>query len=140
VVNTPRPGGYVVAWAMSVVAYSAMFAVGTSFRDGSGAGTALAVLVIYGAGIAAASIPFALLGVALVHLVCRRVRFQVAHVLAAGIAGAVPAVVMVAIDQQAGTWLWWMIPAATAIGRWSVVPLVKRRREAEVRPGVRAAS
>ncbi|HWU20188.1 MAG TPA: hypothetical protein VN088_01585 [Nocardioides sp.] len=137
--NTPDPRGYLAAWAVSAAVYAAIFAIGTSLRDGTGAGTALGVFVIYGYGIGAVSIPFALVGVGLVHLTCRRVRHQAVHVVAAGLAGAPPAGFMVAVDPQAGAWLWWLIPVATAIGRASVVPLVQRRRDADVR-GARAAS
>lgn len=138
--NTPDPRGYVAAWAVSVVIYAGCFAVGTSLRDGTGTGTALGVFVIYGYAIGAASIPFALVGVGLVHLTCRRVRHQAVHVVAAGIAGVLPAVVMSAVDPQAGIWLWWMIPVAAAIGRASAVPLVRRRQRAQLSPDAPATS
>lgn len=128
--NTPGPSGYVLAWLVSVAVYAVIFAAGTSIADGTGIGTAAAVLVVYGGFIGIVSVPFALIGAGVGHAVCRRVREQWVHVAAAGVAGALPAALMVMIDPQRGVWLWWMIPVATAIGRWSVVPLVRAARAA----------
>ena len=135
--NSPGPDGYLVAWLVSVVVYASVFAVGTSIADHTGIGTAAGVFVIYGGFIGMFSIPFALVGVGLVHLACGRVRGQWVHVVAAGGVGAFPAALMVAAAPQLDAWVWWMIPVSTAIGRWSVIPLVRRRQRGcyHPRPG-----
>ena len=138
--NTPGPAGYLLAWAVSVVVFAALFAAGTSVGEGTGAGTALGVFVIYGYVIGSLSIPFAVVGVALVHLACVRVPAQWVHVLAAGAVGLLPAALFLLVDPSLARWLAVGVPIATAIGRWSVVPLVRRRRAGPVSPAARATS
>lgn len=101
--NTPGLGGYLAAWAVSIV----VFAYYASFF----------------------SVPFAAVGIPLVHLACRKADAQWVHVLVAGAVGLLPMIVFgFAGDPTAlGAPL---VPVATAIGRWSVVPLVDRRRRA----------
>ncbi|HWJ12016.1 MAG TPA: hypothetical protein VNS46_21715 [Nocardioides sp.] len=79
------------------------------------------------------SLPFALVGVPLVHLVCRRVGAQWVHVVVAGLAGLLPLAVA---GVMTGEWVWGVAPvgACTALGRLAVVPLVWRRRDSARTP------
>lgn len=128
--NTPGPGGYLLAWGVSaafpglVIAGAGLVAGQTSFVD------AVSIGYLYSFFTMMASVPFACVGIPLVHLACRRVRCQAVHVLAAGLAGALPVVVL---SLVVGRWIGLddgliFIPFATALGRLSVVPLVHRRR------------
>lgn len=118
--NTPGPAGYLLAWWVSVVTLAVTLALGfpdsedTSFVAGFG---------LYLALTGAVSLPFAAIGVLLVHVTCGRFRQQWVHVAAAGVAGF-----------YAGVWLGpfvaLMVAASTALGRLVVVPLVWARRAA----------
>ena len=77
------------------------------------------------------AVPLAPPGVLLVHLLCLRVRHQVVHVLAAGLAGAGAALVWVgAVDAGSPGWFPFQLAVATACGRAAVVPLARRRQAA----------
>lgn len=127
--NTPGPGGYVIAWAVSVTVFAVLFVGVASIQDGLGLGSAIGAVFVYGAFIACFSTPFAAVGIPAVHLLCRRVRSQWVHVLTAGFVGLLPTVFFAGLLQGAGGRGWFLlVPLATAIGRWSVVPLVSKRR------------
>jgi hypothetical protein len=68
-------------------------------------------------------------GVLLVHLTCRRARLQAAHVLAAGLAGALAGLGVGALladgDVAGSCGLALVLGIATAIGRAAVIPLVR---------------
>ncbi|MCL2543904.1 MAG: hypothetical protein FWE71_15775 [Nocardioidaceae bacterium] len=137
--NTPDVGGYVIAWLVSVACFSAAVAIG-GLIDGGDVVTAIDVLVIYGEIILMFSLPFACVGIVLVHLLCRRIPAQSVHVAAAGLVGVMPALAFATLGWDGGFVAWLSgIPVATAIGRWSVVPLVWRRRRALSRPALAAS-
>ncbi|WP_215814195.1 hypothetical protein [Pimelobacter sp. 30-1] len=117
--NTPGAGGYLLAWVASVLAFSA--ALGTL-----AGGLGMTLLVAVYASVC--SVPFAVVGILLVHFGCRGVRSQAAHVAAAGLAGAVSAIVLVGPYPEA-LGLALVLGSATAFGRLVVVPLVWRRRD-----------
>jgi hypothetical protein len=126
--NTPGVGGYVIAWAISVVGFAACFPVAALLDSvGVGPGEALAwfgvVLVLAGF----VSVPLAVAGILAVHVACRRVRAQWVHVAAAGLAG-VAAIELWGRASPDVQPLAMMLGAATAFGRLAVVPLVWRRR------------
>ncbi|HWU20187.1 MAG TPA: hypothetical protein VN088_01580 [Nocardioides sp.] len=128
--NTPGPGGYLIAWVVSVVSFGVLLALwGLAAGDGelldlaSGAYLVTFFAFFY-------SIPFAAVGIPVVHLACRKVRAQWVHVVVAGLAGLSP---MVTFMLLGGPWDVMgapVVPVATMIGRWCVVPLVTRRRVA----------
>lgn len=86
------------------------------------------------------SFPFAVAGVTVVHLACRRVHRQSVHVAAAGAAGAITGAALALLT--AGEWpglslvgVWAGVAgAATATGRAAVVPLVLLRRDRARQP------
>ena len=138
--NTPGPGGYVLAWAVSVTVCAALFSVYSALDGAVGADGMFGVFLIYGFFIAIFSIPFTLVGVALVQLACGRVAAQSVHVLAAALAGLLPLAYFSWTSGWYAGGLFLIVPFATAVGRWSVVPLVRqRRRKLPVRPGAPAA-
>lgn len=129
-VNTPGLAGYLAAWALSCVAMVGGLA-GTALADPTTdqpLETALTWLVLGSLYVPLYSLPFALVGVPLVHLLCRRVPRQWVHAVAAGAAGLLP---MAAMGLLTGEWVWtWgAIAGCTALGRWAVVPMVRRRRD-----------
>ena len=124
--NTPGVGGYVVAWLVSVLGFSAELAL--SMSDGA---PYLLVLALSTAFAMVISLPFAGAGIELVHLACREVPAQALHVAAAGVAGACAGVLLMATGCG-----WLCVPllaAPTALGRLVVVPMVWRRRAAAAR-------
>jgi hypothetical protein len=140
--NTPDAGGYLLAWAVSIGVVVLAFALGSVVLGGDTPAQALGALFLWAFVTTVVSAPLAAVGIPLVHLACRNVRAQSVHVLAAGVAGALPVVVCSVI---AGRPLGFadglaLVPVATAIGRWSVVPLVRRRRERPAGPPVLDAS
>jgi hypothetical protein len=148
-VNAPGFGGYLLAYAASVLAYGVLMglqvlALGTDVL----LSVVYAILVI-GVG-AVVGLPFALVLIPAVHLACRTVRNQAVHVAAAGFAGlsagaAVWGFTVVGMNSNGSfTASWEFVPSrwssgatlgailalgiATAIGRSAVIPLVLRRR------------
>ena len=122
--HTPGLLGYLLAVLVSVVVVVVVLGLveggETTVTATVEAGLDLAALLVV------LALPFAVPGVALVHLCCRRVPHQAVHVLAAGLAGVVSGLVVLVLG------LWSAAPVvvggATALGRLSVVPLVERRR------------
>lgn len=137
--STPGLLGYALAWIASVVAVIALtggwlvaeavvdIAAGTAGADSLLVALEWTVLTGYFATFWSA--PFALVGIPLVHLLCRRIGAQWVHVLAAGGAGLLPLVLMRVL---VGEWElgWALVAACTALGRLAVVPVVWRRRAA----------
>lgn len=142
--NTPGPGGYVLAVAVSVLAMTT-----------TGGGVALVALLLAGPGWdgdlgsvlvvwayvtvvgMVVAVPFACVGVPAVHLLCRRQPSQRIHVV---VTGAVTFVLVVAFfyvgnglsfggDPEPPMIAASLTAAATMAGRASVIPLVRRRRE-----------
>ncbi len=126
VVNTPGVGGYVAAWATSVVVFALVLQL--SLEPGPvPPQSVLWILVI----LMPTSAPFACAGILLVHYVCRGERRQSLHVLVAGTAGAMAGGFVTLVS----VYLVVLIPviaASTAIGRAAVIPLVWRRRRVAV--------
>lgn len=127
--HTPGLAGYLAAWALSCVVMvegAATIALADPAAD-QPLRDALAVLGLGCFWVPMYSLPFAVIGIPLVHLACRRARAQWVHVVGAGLAGLLP---VVAVRLLAGEWVWtWgAVAACTAIGRLAVVPMVWHRR------------
>ncbi|UUW90972.1 hypothetical protein [Pimelobacter simplex] len=127
--NTPGPGGYVAAWAVSVLIVDLAMVLGASLF-GTSPGPLELVLMVWGLvpWVALFSLPIAVPGVLIVHLVCRCVGAQWVHVAAAGLAGLAPMGVWVLLTGEAEPVLG-LLAVATALGRLAVVPMVRRRRD-----------
>lgn len=128
--STPGLAGYLAAWALSCLVTVAG-AAGIALADPSADQPLLDALVVLTLGsfwVPLYSLPFAVVGIPLVHLACRRVEAQWVHVVAAGAAGLLPAL---AVRLMTGEWIWaWAsIAACTALGRLAVVPMVRQRRD-----------
>ncbi|GAA1506444.1 hypothetical protein GCM10009788_07880 [Nocardioides humi] len=119
--NTPGIGGYLMAWLVSILALPPLLAA--AFKEPLGPGMA----VVVGMYAAANSVPFACIGIPVVHLACRRVRSQSIHVVAAGAVGWVSAVLLMWPDPGYTSFAI-ALAGSTACGRLVVVPLVWRRR------------
>lgn len=134
-VNTPGAGGYLVAWALTCLGLSCVIAGGTAWEvagddyDGDGPlSAALGVFVLSCFFSSLMSLPFAAIGIPVVHLVCRKVAAQWVHVLAAGLAGLSP---FLLVSLLSGEWWWFPYAAvapAAALGRLAVTPCVRHRR------------
>ena len=127
--HTPGVAGYALAVLVSVVVV--VVAIGVL----EGGEPTLAADLRTGLGlvglVGALGLPFAVPGVLVVHLCCRRVPEQWVHVVAAGFAGLVAGLVLDVLAVWAEAPL--VLATATAVGRWSVVPLVLRRRRVQER-------
>jgi hypothetical protein len=140
--NTPGPAGYLLAWVASAAVVDLAFVGDTVVNGGGPVSEAIPALLFYGYVTMVFSAPFACVGIPLVHFTCRNVSAQWVHVVVAAAAGWTPVVTLSLIAGQGpgfGDGLA-LLPIATAIGRWSVVPLVWRRREMVVSPGALVAS
>lgn len=125
-INTPGLGGYVLAWASSVVVLAVALLLMLEPEP-----VAPAVVVWILVFLVPASGPFAVAGVLLVHHVCRDEHRQWLHVLAAGAAGAMAGGFVTLVNVG----LVVLIPAiaaSTALGRAVVIPLVWHRRRVAV--------
>lgn len=120
-VNTPGVGGYLAAWATSVVTLAALLleVVGPDPPE-----TFLWLLMF----VTPLSIPFAVAGTFLVHHACHDVRQQWCHVVAAAAVGAM-AGGLVALGDMGPAILVPMAAASTALGRTVVIPVVWHRRD-----------
>ena len=128
--STPGLTGYLAGWAVSclvMIGGSAGIALADPSAD-QPLLDALAVLALGSFWVPMYSLPFALVGIPLVHLACRRVDAQWVHVVAAGAAGLLP---MVLVRQMTGEWIggFALIALCTAAGRLAVVPIVRQRRD-----------
>lgn len=127
--NTPGPGGYALAWLASVL----IFGGGLVVASRPAWAELDAVLVVVLVATLIVSIPFAVVGVLVVHALCAPVEAQWFHVLVAGLVGSA-AMVVTAVLSGDPAWLgigpW--LAATTALARAAVVPLVHRRRAATV--------
>jgi hypothetical protein len=129
-----------LAWGVSVAVFDVLLSVDAAVAGGYSFVQWLAILAFYVQIVGWVSLPFALVGVALVHLTCRRIPSQAVHVAAAGLAGGLPWAVFRLPRRRDGLLCWLLgVPVATAVARWSVVPLVTRRRRAALSPPARAA-
>ncbi len=127
--NTPGPDGYVAVWVLSVW----LFALGVVLPSGPGVAGFFPVLVFVLTATAIVSVPFAAVGVVVVHVVCRQVEAQWVHVLVAGLTGYATMVVIALLGagpEVLGSG-WWL-GMVTAVARAALIPLVLRRRAAAV--------
>lgn len=131
VVNTPGPGGYLFAWAVSVVAFAVLLLVALE-PDPVPPQTVVWILVF----LTPMSAPFAVAGTLFVHCTCRDTQQQWRHVLAATAAGAM-AGGLVSLVNVGLVVLVPMLAASTGLGRLAVVPVVQRRRRDSAAPAVR---
>lgn len=125
--STPGPGGYVLAWLASVLIFGGGVIV-AGRPAWSDLGAALVVVLL---ATLVVSIPFAVVGMLVVHVLCAPVEAQWFHVLVAGLVGYAAMVVPALLSGDPdwfglGPWL----AATTALARAAVVPLVHRRRAA----------
>lgn len=120
-VNTPGVGGYLVAWATSVVTLATLLVM--DFELGPPESVVWILMFL-----TPTSIPFAVAGTFLVHHVCRGAPQQWRHVLAATAAGAM-AGGFVALGDMGPVVLVPMAAASTALGRTVVIPVVWLRRD-----------
>lgn len=124
-VNTPGVGGYLLAWLVSALAFSMELAL----LAGKGLGVLLDVSVAMVLLLVLLSVPFAVAGILVVHLSCRRVEAQSVHVLAAGAFGwACLGLVPLQGAEPEGFLVGLALGGPAALGRLAVVPLVWRRR------------
>ncbi|MEV5000420.1 hypothetical protein [Nocardioides sp. LML1-1-1.1] len=125
--NTPGPGGYALAWLASVL----IFGGGLVVASRPTRADLDAVLIVVLVATLVVSIPFAVVGVLVVHVLCAPVEAQWFHVLVAGLVGYAATVVAASLSGDPdwfgiGPWL----AATTALARAAVIPLVHRRRAA----------
>jgi hypothetical protein len=134
-VNTPGAGGYLIAWALTCLGLSCVIAGGTavevagdSYDSGSPFSAALGVFVLSCFFSSLMSVPFAAIGIPVVHLACRKVAAQWVHVVVAGLVGLSP---FLLVSLLSGEW-WWFpygaVAPAAALGRLGVTPFVWHRR------------
>lgn len=124
-VNTPGVGGYLLAWLVSVLAFSVELAV--LWDDGTGGLWDGFVFLVWLVGLA--SLPFAAVGVPVVHFMCRAVEAQAVHVLAAGAVGWLSlGLLPVLAGDPGGVLAGLALAGPAALGRLAVVPLVWDRR------------
>lgn len=130
-VASPGPGGYVLAVLVSALALGPLIAVQLLpgvVRGEETPGSLLAGMALVAIFATVLSAPIAVPGVAVVHLVCRRVRDQRVHVLVAGLVGAAAVLVWGALTGEGvDGWFSLSLGIATACGRAAVVPLARRR-------------
>ena len=124
--GSPGIGGYVLAVVASAGVLALLFPVGTLLDEPVGYPVLVALVFAYGL---AYSLPVAVPGCLLVHLVCLRVEAQWVHVLAAGVAGLLAGALAPA-RLFGGDWPWLgpLLGLATTIGRTAVVPLAGTRQ------------
>ena len=134
-IATPGVGGYFLAWLASAAALPLVAWLGVLVPGGEPTDLAvtdvipaLGFALVFAIVAALYGAPAALVGCLVVHAACRRVRPQVPHVAAAGIAGVVTGWAYDAfLFQHSWDSLWLQLGVATAIGRASVIPLARRR-------------
>jgi hypothetical protein len=129
--TTPGPGEYLLAYLASVACFAICFAVVVTATthpfDPAIAAAAVVVATMY---TTMCSIPFALVGIPLVHLIGRRVESQGGQVVITG--GVTVLVVGVGVglltsSSDAGVWVGAGTALATMAGRAAVIPLVRRQ-------------
>ena len=131
--STPGIGGYLLAWLVSVLVFTAVLEVGLD--DPVDNGFTDFVVLAWGVGIY--SLPFALVGIPVVHFLGRSVRAQSVHVLAAGAVGwaCLGLLPLLAGEPEAAV-LGLALAGPTALGRLAVVPLVWDRRRNSAAPAL----
>ena len=129
----PGPAEYAVAVATTLVLSAVGLDALQVLDTGSGAGRILqlapgaVVALVY---VVPVGLPLAVLGAGLVHLLCRRVRSQWVHVLAAGTAGLLAGLLVVrplaaSVDGIVHPTVLALVAAVSAaLGRAAVVPLL----------------
>jgi len=138
--TTPGVGGYLLAYVISVLCFpfsAGAVAAFIALPHGE-LGAVLLVIAVYTSYASLFSLPFAIVGIPLVHLLSRRFASQAAHVaitggvtvmvIAVGFAGVGAASFTEGLAIGAG------IAVPTMTGRAAVIPLVRRRRDADFRP------
>ena len=129
--SAPGPGGYVLAVVVADLAASLMIGAFVFTDAVTSPFTGVMIALTY---VSVFSIPFALAGSFAVHLAARRIRRQSGHVLAAGAAGLLSAVVANATMFGGRAYaLFVVLPVATALGRAALVPAVQRAQRAQGR-------
>lgn len=123
--NTPGVRGYLLAWLVSVLVFSLEVVV----LSGEGIVDLLVGFVVIAGVTGLFSVPFAAIGVPVVHFSCRRVEAEAVHVLAAGTVGWVSFAALPLFNGDPWAALGGLVLGVpTALGRLAVVPLVSRRR------------
>lgn len=130
--NTPGPGGYLLAVLVSDFVFALLLGLG-ALAEGD-VEAFFGGLVLFTVITAIYSIPFALPGVLVVHLVARRATSQLVHVALAGAVGLLAGWVAHLWLFRGDGWpeLVLEVGLATATGRAAVirmVPAVRRRRQ-----------
>jgi hypothetical protein len=128
--TTPGPGEYLLAYFASIGCFAICFAVVVTATthpfDPVIAAAAVVVATIY---TTMCSIPFAIVGIPLVHLLARRVESQGGQVVITGgvtIAVVCAGVALVTGSFDLGFWIGAGTALATMAGRAAVIPLVRR--------------
>lgn len=140
--TTPGLGGYLLAYAVSIgcfatvpVLVAAAMVVPDQPEAIGGIAAALVVYLVYSAVF---SVPFALVGMPVVHLLSRHCETQSAQVLITGaVTFAVVGLPLATLDDDLsvlGLLLGGGAALATTIGRASVIPLVPHPRLGDSRP------
>lgn len=139
--STPGWEGYVVAVLVSDGLCALGLVAVASLTPGPGAWGSwldgvvdlLVALVLAAIYVGIVSVPFALVGVPLVHLLCRRARRQWVHVSVAGAAGLLAGLAFAGVARGVDGLAYWpwmvlVVPVATAGGRAAVIPLCPSAR------------
>lgn len=132
-VNAPGAGGYLLAWALTNLLFAGGI-VGSMLAAEEDWALAdfLGWLVLVGTYTTIASVPFAVPGILLVHVMCRDVPEQRVHVLGAACSGAMAGGVL-ALLSGGLIILAPALAACAALGRAAVIPLVHERRRHDSR-------
>ncbi len=131
--NTPGLTGYLLAWLAADTLFAGIVTLSMLAEPDATLVDLVAWALLAASYVGVASIPFAVVGILLVHAACFRVRAQWVHVAAAGVAGLIPAVLFWSLLGEWPGWPYDGLPIATALGRWAVVPLVHHRRRDSAR-------
>ena len=142
--NTPGIGGYALAVAVSVVVTSTLVFAPLAFAAlvaGATAGEEVAAMAFFwGYAIViglAVALPFALVGVPIIHLLCRHDPSQRVHVVVTGLVSFTLVLVVLGLmaggegtdaDLVALAAAAALVGVSTMVGRASVIPLVRRRQ------------
>ena len=134
----PGPGGYVLAVVTADLVVSLLLGALVFTDAATSPFTGVMIALAYASVF---SVPFALVGVVVVHLGCRRNRSQFVHVLAAGAAGLLSAVVANAtVFGGRAHALYVVLPLATALGRAALVPAVRSAQQLRQQPPPRSGA
>ncbi|HET6154540.1 MAG TPA: hypothetical protein VFE15_16465 [Marmoricola sp.] len=130
--NTPGVVGYGIG-ALASCAFCTPLVLIPALFDGEAPWIAIVFLPLAFALIVICGSPVAVVGVLTMELVCRRVRWQPAHVLVASIAGYAATAVYLRVTGMAtsgpdATFIAGCVAVAAGFGRALVIPMVDSRR------------